>query len=101
SARLGGALVWSSPSGVIAYDGLFGDITIVEPGEVEHRAGLTTDRRRRDEPSTIEEARPPLYDGSAMYGRGGALHRSRQGCALMMHSISSPRRSHLFSFPCA
>jgi hypothetical protein len=34
-------LVWTLPSGVIAYGGLFGDITIIEPGEVEHRAGLT------------------------------------------------------------
>jgi len=38
-------LVWTLPSGVIACGGLFGDITIVEPGEVEHQAGLTADRR--------------------------------------------------------
>src|SRR5215470_11820977 len=46
---LGPPLVWMLPSGVIAYGGLFGDITIVEPGEVEHRAGLTADRRRRSD----------------------------------------------------
>jgi hypothetical protein len=43
---LGPPLVWKLPSGIIAYGGLFGDITIVEPGEVEHRAGLTANRRR-------------------------------------------------------
>jgi hypothetical protein len=42
-------LVWTLPSGVIAYGGLFGDITIVEPGEVEHRAGLIAARRRRSD----------------------------------------------------
>jgi len=36
-------LAWTLPSGVIAYGGLFGDITILEPGEVEHRAGLNAD----------------------------------------------------------
>jgi hypothetical protein len=38
-------LVWTLPSGIIAYGGMFGDITIVEPGEVEHRAGSTPDCR--------------------------------------------------------
>src|SRR6516162_11052520 len=46
---LGPPLVWTLPSGVIAYSGLFGDSTIVEPGEVEHGAGLTADRRRRSD----------------------------------------------------
>jgi len=36
-------LVWTLPSGVIAYGGLFGDITIVEPGEVVTSSGI--DRR--------------------------------------------------------
>jgi hypothetical protein len=35
--------------GVIALGDLFGDITIFEPGEVEHRAGWTADRRRRSD----------------------------------------------------
>jgi hypothetical protein len=48
-SSLGPPLVWTLPSGVIAYGGLFGDITIVEPGEVEHRARLTADRRRRSD----------------------------------------------------
>jgi len=40
-------LAWTLPSGVIVYGGLFGDITILEPSEVEHRAGLNADASGR------------------------------------------------------
>jgi len=44
---LGPPLVWTLPSGVIGYGGLFGNITILEPSEVEHRAGLNADASGR------------------------------------------------------
>lgn len=56
---------------------------------------------RRWEEIKLKEGREDLSIAIVLLARWALRQRSRQGCALMMHSISSPRRSHLFSLPWA
>src|SRR5215510_3117879 len=80
---LGPPLVWTLPSAIIAYGGLFGDITIVEPGlglrmlTRGPSASLSVDRRVHEVRDPVEARRVPRIRRHEI-GDVGKRHAARR-----------------------